>query len=107
MGFSRFRAGIALRMGILFFTIVLVVEMMVRTEWYLTIVLCGLSAFVQVAMLMRFAAQSSREVARFLEAVSFDDTTQSFAGLSDDGAHRELGAAMAHVLDLLRISRSE
>ena len=56
---------------------------------------------------MRFAAQSSREVARFLDAISFDDTSQSFSGLSGDGAHRELGAAMGHVLDLLRTGRAE
>jgi two-component system nitrogen regulation sensor histidine kinase NtrY len=107
MGFSRFRAGIALRTAALLGTIVALSAMMVRTQWYLTITLCVAAVLVQVALLMRFATQSSREVARFLEAISFDDTSQSFSGLSGDSAHRELGTAMARVLDLLRIGRSE
>jgi two-component system, NtrC family, nitrogen regulation sensor histidine kinase NtrY len=107
MGFSRFRTGIALRTAALFLTIVVVSGMIARTQWHLTITLCVAAALVQVAMLMRFATQSSREVARFLEAISFDDTSQSFSGLSGDSAHRELGTAMAHVLDLLRAGRSE
>ena len=94
MGFSRFRAGIALRAALLFVTLVAVAEMLARTQWYITIALCIAAALVQVALLMRFAAQSSRAVARFLEAVSFDDTSQSFAGLTGDGVHRELGVAM-------------
>jgi two-component system, NtrC family, nitrogen regulation sensor histidine kinase NtrY len=107
MGFSRFRTGIALRTAALFLTIVLVAGMMVRTQWYMTITLCVAAAIVQLLLLMRFATQSSREVARFLEAISFDDTSQSFPVLVGDSAHRELGAAMARVLDLLRSNRSE
>jgi nitrogen fixation/metabolism regulation signal transduction histidine kinase len=107
MGFSRFRAGIALRTVALFLTIVAVSAMMARTQWYLTITLGAAAAVAQAAALMWFATQSSREVARFLQAISFDDTSQSFSGLSGDGAHRELGSAMARVLDRLRAGRSE
>jgi two-component system nitrogen regulation sensor histidine kinase NtrY len=107
MGFSRFRAGVALRTAALFLTVVAVSEMLARTQWYVPIALGFAAALVQVALLMRFATQSSREVARFLDAISFDDTSQSFSGLSGDSAHRELGAAMGHVLDLLRTGRAE
>jgi nitrogen fixation/metabolism regulation signal transduction histidine kinase len=107
MGFSRFRAGIALRTAALFVTIVVVAEMTARTHWYLTITLGVAATLVQVALLIRFATQSSREVARFLDAISFDDTSQSFSGLSADSAHRALGTAMSRVLDLLRTGRAE
>ena len=107
MGFSRFRAGIAVRAALLFVTVVAVAEMLARTQWYITIALCMTAALVQVALLIRFAAQSSREVARFLEAVTFDDSSQSFSGLTGDGIHRELGAAMTRVLDSLRVGRAE
>jgi two-component system, NtrC family, nitrogen regulation sensor histidine kinase NtrY len=107
MGFSRFRAGIALRAAALLLTIVAIAAMMARTQWYVTIALCVAAAVAEVALLMRFATQSSREVARFLQAISFDDTSQSFSGLSGDSAHRELGNAMARVLDLLRTGRAE
>jgi two-component system, NtrC family, nitrogen regulation sensor histidine kinase NtrY len=107
MAFSHFRAGIALRTAALFLTAVVVAEMVARTQWYVPITLCAIAALVQIALLVRFATQSSREVARFLDAISFDDTSQSFSALSGDGAHRELGTAMARVLDLLRAGRSE
>ena len=107
MGFSRFRAGIALRIVALFVTLVAAAAMMAGTHWYVTITLVGIAIVAQAAMLMRFATQSSREVARFLQAISFDDSSQSFSALSGDSVHRELGAAMARVLDLLRAGRSE
>jgi two-component system nitrogen regulation sensor histidine kinase NtrY len=107
MGFSRFRAGIALRTALLLLIIVAVAEMLALTQWYIAIALCVVAAAVQVALLIRFAAQSSREVARFLEAISFDDTAQSFSGLSGDGVHAELGTAMARVMDSLRSGRAD
>ena len=107
MGFSRFRAGVAWRIAALFVTIVVVAEMLARTQWIVPIALGVALVLAQVALLMRFATQSSREVARFLEAISFDDTSQSFSALSADSAHRELGTAMARVLDLLRSGRAE
>ena len=88
MGFSRFHTGIALRTAGLCLTILLVAAMMVRTQWYMTITLCAAAAIYQLVLLMRFATQSSREVARFLEAISFDDTSQSFSALLGDSAHR-------------------
>jgi|HubBroStandDraft_5_1064220.scaffolds.fasta_scaffold43082_2 two-component system nitrogen regulation sensor histidine kinase NtrY len=107
MAFSRFRAGIALRTVLLFLSLVAIAEMLARTRWYLTIALCAAAALFQVVLLIRFVAQSSREVARFLEAVSFDDPSQSFSGLTGDGVHTELGTAMTHVMDSLRMCRAE
>ena len=44
MGFSRFRAGIALRTAALFLTLLAVAEMIARTQWYMTIALCVAAA---------------------------------------------------------------
>jgi nitrogen fixation/metabolism regulation signal transduction histidine kinase len=107
MGSSRFRTGIALRTGALFLSIVGVAWMSARTQWYVTITLCAVIILFEIAMLIEFATQSSREVARFLDAISFDDTTQSFSGLLADSAHHDLGRAMGRVLERLRVGRSE
>jgi two-component system, NtrC family, nitrogen regulation sensor histidine kinase NtrY len=107
MGFSRFRTGIAWRTVALFVTIVAVAAMMAVTQWYVTITLGVAVAVFQMVLLMRFATQSSREVARFLDAISFDDSSQSFSGLLGDSAHRDLGVAMGRVMDLLRTGRAE
>jgi two-component system nitrogen regulation sensor histidine kinase NtrY len=107
MDFSPFRTGIALRTLALLFMLVALAWMITHTQWYVTIALCVAVTLAQTAALMRFVAQSSREVARFLDAVSFDDPSQSFSRLLEDSAHSELGAAMSRVLERLRSGRSE
>ncbi|HUA23624.1 MAG TPA: ATP-binding protein [Steroidobacteraceae bacterium] len=81
--------------------------MIANTQWYVTISLFIAAALYEAIALVRFSTQSSREVARFLDALSVDDLSQSFSGLTADGAHRELGTAMERVLTRLRASRSE
>jgi nitrogen fixation/metabolism regulation signal transduction histidine kinase len=107
MAYSRFIAGMALRTVGLALTIVGAAWMIAQTHWYVTISLVLATALAQIVALVRFATQSSREVARFLDAISFDDTSQSFSGLLGDSAHSELGAAMTRVLTQLRVVRSE
>ena len=104
---SPFRNGIAVRAAALFLTIGAAAWMIANTQWYVTITLCTGAALAETILLVRFSMQSSREVARFLDALSVDDLSQSFAGLTADGAHRELGTAMERVLARLRASRSE
>jgi nitrogen fixation/metabolism regulation signal transduction histidine kinase len=104
---SHFRAGIALRTAGLCITLVVVACMISRTQWYVTIALCTAVIIGQTLMLIHFATQSSREVARFLDALSFEDTSQSFSGLTSDSAYGDLGAAMGRVLERLRAGRSE
>ena len=107
MGFSRFHTGIAVRTGALFVTLVALAQMAVRTQWYVPMALVLAAAVIQAALLIRFATTSTREVARFLEAVSFDDHTQSFSRLLGDRAYSELGTAMSRVMELLRVGRAE
>jgi nitrogen fixation/metabolism regulation signal transduction histidine kinase len=107
MTYSRFQVGIALRTAALALTVVAAACLVTQTRWYVTIALCSAAALMQVAALVRFASQSSREVARFLEAIAFDDTSLSFSSLMDDSAHTELGTAMTGVLAKLRTVRSE
>jgi two-component system nitrogen regulation sensor histidine kinase NtrY len=107
MIYSGFRASVALRTAALALTIVGAAWIIAQTRWYVTIALVLATALVQIVALVRLATQSSREVARFLEAISFDDTSQSFSGLLTDSAHSELGLAMTRVLTQLRLVRSE
>jgi two-component system, NtrC family, nitrogen regulation sensor histidine kinase NtrY len=107
MASSPFRTGIALRAAALFMTVGAVAWMIANTQWYVTILLFTAAALYEAIALVRFSTQSSREIARFLDALSVDDLSQSFSGLTADGAHRELGTAMERVLARLRAGRSE
>ena len=106
LGFGSFYAGVALRIAALFLTIAAAAWMIANTQWYVTIALCLAAALAEGALLVRFATQSSREVARLLDALAADDTSQGFSA-SNDSAYGELGAAMGRVMARLRASRSE
>src|SRR5882757_8375356 len=107
MGFSRFQVGILLRIAALAATLAALAWMASHTIWYVSMMLFAAAAFAQAVLLMRFATRSGREVARFLDAVAFDDTSASFAALSGDSSFTDLAAAMTRVLDQLRRGRAE
>ncbi|HEY6516662.1 MAG TPA: ATP-binding protein [Steroidobacteraceae bacterium] len=107
MGSSPFRIGVAVRAAALFLTVGAAAWMIANTQWYVTISLFIAAALLEAAALIRFSTQSSREIARFLDALSVDDLSQSFSGLTADDAHHELGTAIERVLTRLRASRSE
>jgi nitrogen fixation/metabolism regulation signal transduction histidine kinase len=107
LGFGRFVAGMALRVAVLFLSIVAAACMIASTQWYVTIALCVAVVLAQTALILRFATQSNREVARFLDALAVDDTSPAFTALSHDGLHCELGVAMGRVLTRLHTSRFE
>jgi two-component system nitrogen regulation sensor histidine kinase NtrY len=107
MGYSRFQAGILLRLIALVATLAALTWIMLNTGWYVTTALFIAAAAGQVAALMHFVTRSGREVARFLDAVAFDDNTLAFSALSHDSALADLGAAMTRVLDQLRTGRAQ
>ena len=104
---SSFRTGVAMRAAALLLTIGALAWMIANTQWYVTMTLFVAAVLAETVALVKFATVSSREIARFLDALAVDDASQSFAGLTADGAHRELGTAMERVLARLRASRSE
>lgn len=107
MVYSDFRAGILLRLCGLVATLGLLTWITTHTNWYVTITLCIAATIVQVIALLHFANRSGHEVARFLNAIAFDDNTIAFSGLSKDPAFADLGSAMTRVLDQLRTGRAQ
>lgn len=107
MAYSRFRIGVAWRLTLLFFTIVAAAWMLASTPWYMTIAIFLAAAILQAVAIVRYTSRASREVARFLDALSVDDVSQSFAEFAADPAHHELGAAIERVLTRLRANRFE
>ncbi len=86
MGYSRFQAGILIRLFGLVMTLTALAWIALNTGWYVTMALFTAAVLGQVMALMHFATRSGREVARFLDAVAFDDNTVAFSALSQDGA---------------------
>ena len=104
---NSFRAGVLLRVGALLVTMAVLAWMAVNTDWYVSTLLCGGAVAVEIVILIRFASRAGHEVARFLDAIAFDDPSVSFSGLMRDRSFRDLGASMSRVLDQLRRGRAE
>ena len=104
---SRFGTGMAIRIAVLFVTILAAAWMIANTTWYVNIALCTATAILETVLLVRFATQSSHELARFLDALAVGDTSQGYSSLRNGGPHRELRAAMGRVLARLQASHSE
>ncbi len=104
---SRFHWGIVLRVLGLVATLAVLNLLAAHSHWYVTIGLALGALVIQIVDLIRFSTRSSQEVARFLDAVAFDDASVSFSGLSGDPAFAELGKAMTRVLGQVRLSRAE
>lgn len=104
---NTFRAGVLLRVAVLGVTLAALAWMAANRDWYVTLLLCAGAVAVEVVLLVRYAARTGQEVARFLDAIAFDDNSVGFAGLMRDRSFRELGASMTRVLDHLRRGRME
>jgi nitrogen fixation/metabolism regulation signal transduction histidine kinase len=104
---NSFRVGVLLRVGMLFVALIALAWMVVNTTWYVSIALCMAAVTVSVTLLIRFASRTGREVARFLDAIAYDDTSVGFSGLMRDHSFRELGASMTRVLEQLRRGQTE
>ena len=107
MASNKFQNGVMLRVAGLALTLALLGWMATQTSWYVSILICAGAVLAQVTLLIRYATRASQEVARFLDAIAFDDTSASFSGLMRDGSFRDLGASMTRVLEQLRQGREE
>ncbi|GAA0544136.1 nitrogen fixation/metabolism regulation signal transduction histidine kinase [Rhizomicrobium palustre] len=107
MASSRFETHIALRVGALATTMALLAWAAANTHWYVAMALIAATIVFQIVEIVKFATHSGQEIARFLDAVAFDDTSASFSAFSSDASFAELGAAMGRVLEQLRKGRLE
>ncbi len=107
MAYSRFSAQTLLRLGGLMATLAALIWTVTNTDWYVCMLILAAMTVGQAVLLLHFTRRSSREVARFLEAVAFDDSTVSFQGLAKEDPFSELGAAMTRVMERLRHGRAE
>jgi nitrogen fixation/metabolism regulation signal transduction histidine kinase len=107
MAFNGLQSGILLRVTGLLLTLALLAWMATHTDWYVTMTLCAAAAIGQIVLLTHYASRASREIARFLDAIAFDDPSASFSAFSRERGFGELGTAMTRVLDQLRSGRAE
>ncbi|HEY6578805.1 MAG TPA: ATP-binding protein [Rhizomicrobium sp.] len=105
--FNSFSLGVAWRVLALSLTLIALAWVFAHSDWYVTTALLTVAALAQAILLAHYATTTNRELARFLDAVAYDDTARSFARLGRDSGFAELGAAMGRLMERLRLVRGE
>lgn len=106
MVFSRLVRRIAANAALLTAALFALAWVVFATEWYVTAFLLAAIAAGALWALVRAAATSERSLARFLEALSFDDAMQTFSLAEREGLPAELTGAMTSVTNALRAGRA-
>ena len=104
---ERLSAGLMLRSLLLLLSLSLLAYALINTNWYVVEALLLALIMAQFGEITHSLTRTNREIARFLDAIAYDDTTQSFTGISRLPPYRELGTAMGRVMERLRKGRSE
>jgi signal transduction histidine kinase len=103
----HFRVQILVRLIILIATVLLLAYMVDRTDYYESWILVGLAIAVQGAGLVRYGEKSARDLARFLEAVQYEDFTVGFTGDERGAVFRRLNDAFRAVTEAFKRVRAE
>jgi len=104
----NWRSPLVTRVAILVVTIVVFAFMLSGSNrnFLLIVALLGAVGF-QVARLLQVVETSNTNIASFLDAIRFDDLSQSFKTDSDDPSVKKLHVELNEALAKLRISRKE
>ena len=104
---NRFAILIGIRVILLAVTLWGLAWVIANTDWYAGMAVTGAAALLQFLSLLHAVSVTNREIARFLNAIEFDDASQSFSDRGLGGSFRVLGPAMNRVMDRLRATRGE
>ncbi|WP_230679916.1 sensor histidine kinase [Pontibacter rufus] len=90
MVYNGFRLSLLLRLSLLIAVIVLMLLLLYRTDWYMTVFCLLLLVVFQVYELMHFVERTNRDISSFLEAIRHSDFTQRFATGKSNRSYQEL-----------------
>ncbi|MCK5149283.1 ATP-binding protein [bacterium] len=102
-----FRQAALLRLTLLAGTVFFVAYLIFETNLYTVTMVACISIITQIAGLMRYVEQSNRSLIRFLEAIKYDDFSQSFSGMALGSSFDDLKTAFNDVLYKFQQTRAE
>lgn len=102
-----FKLKLALQLAGLLLTTLLLGWVAFATDYHATLLLVVLLLGVQLASLWRTLTVTNRELARFLNAISHNDFTQSFKPIAGDTEFRALSNAFESIAERFRQTRSD
>lgn len=107
MVFRRYELNLALRVLLLAASIFLFVYLILRTSFYITTTVVGAGIAYQTYLIIRLTTRTNRDIARFLEAITYDDFSRTSSGPDLGPSFRELRGAFRNVLEKFQETRAE
>lgn len=107
MAYKHFRLICILRVALLCATSYLFFYLFFSTTYYATLIIVSAWALYQTWALMHFVERTDRDLTRFLQAIRYEDFSQSFTGIGLGSTYNDLKEAFNEVLDAFRKTRAE
>jgi len=107
MVYKRFTVGIIYRVGVIAACCLLSVYLWETTGSVLLIVIVFLLVCVLTYNLIRYSLVTNRELARFFDAIRYEDFSQTFRKPFSDARFSDLYNAMNSVIDVFKTTRAE
>jgi len=102
-----FRLACTLRALFLGGTFFLLAHLLFHTHLYAVTFVVAISILLQITGLIHYVERTNRSVTRFLEAIKYDDFSQSFSGLALGASFDDLKNAFTDVLEKFQATRAE
>ena len=107
MAYKHFRLICVLRVAFLCVTTCLFFYCLFFTEYYATLAIIGACVLYQTWALIHYVERTQRDLTRFLQAIRYEDFSQSFTGAGLGSAYNNLKDAFNEVLEAFRKTRAE
>lgn len=107
MVYRHFRTLCIVRVAFLCATICALAYVLFETSYYTTVLILAGIALYQAYALIHYVERTSRDLTRFLQAIRYEDFSQSFSGRGLGSAFDDLKEAFNEVLNAFRRTRAE
>ncbi len=107
MGFENYKLGLLVRLVFLFASLALLSYLLIGPGYLVTSLVLSLIILLQIFSLLHYLDRTNIEVTRFLDALRYEDFSQTFSLEKLGGSYKGLGAAMEDISGRFRESRKD
>lgn len=107
MGFNNFRLNVLVRVLGLALTITGLILLIIKTEYYATMVGMGIFIVIWLVALINYVEKTNRDIAQFLNSIKFDDFSYTFSEKNVGASFNRLNREFNSVLGKFREIRAE
>lgn len=104
---ARFRIGVIIRVVFLVATVLFLTYLITNTEYVVSSALIGLIFIFQVVNLIRYVESTNKQLQRFLEAISYNDFSQSFSTQGSNKSFASLNEVFNEIIEKFKNERAK